>query len=203
MLVITLDLEGVLVPEIWQAVAKKTGIDALNRTTRDEPDYDKLMHYRLAILKKHNLAYSDISNIIREVSPLDGARNFLDQLRAHYPLIILSDTFMEFAKPLLPALGMPTIFCHTLTIENDQLVGYQLRQQNQKEHAVKALQSLNYRVIAAGDSYNDTSMLKAANKGFFFHAPSTIQAQFPQFEAFDDYNDLLQAINTTAHSFQH
>lgn len=195
---ITLDLEGVLVPEIWQAVATKTGIEALNRTTRDEPNYDTLMAYRLEILKKHQLRYTDISAVIAEVSPLEGARAFLDALRQDYPLIILSDTFAQFAQPLLPALGMPTIFCHELIIENDVITGYRLRQANQKKWAVEAFQSLNYHVLAAGDSYNDTAMLLAADAGFFFHAPQTIQAQFPQLKAFDRYDDLRQAFDDAA-----
>lgn len=192
---ITLDLEGVLVPEIWQAVAAKTKIEALERTTRDEPDYDKLMRYRLAILEQHQIGYSQIAEVLRTIHPLEGARAFLDDLRRDYPVLILSDTFAQFARALLPLLGMPTILCHTLIIDNNRINGYRLRQTNQKEHAVKALQSLNYRVIAAGDSFNDIAMLQAADAGFLFHAPPSIRAQFPQFSAWEHYDDLRQAID--------
>ena len=193
--IVTLDLEGVLVPEIWIAVAEKTGIEALKRTTRDEPDYDVLMQGRLAILKEHGLKLSDIQAVIDTLSPMEGAKAFLDELRQITQVIILSDTFGEFAQPLMRQLGWPTILCHQLEIAEDGMIrNYQLRQPNQKQHAVAALKSLNYKVIAAGDSFNDTTMLGEADVGFFFHAPDSIKAQFPHFAAYDQYADLLGAI---------
>ena len=193
--IVTLDLEGVLVPEIWIAFAEKTGIPELRRTTRDEPDYDKLMKGRLAILDQHGLKLPDIQEVIATLSPLEGAKAFLDELRALTQVIILSDTFEEFAQPLMRQLGWPTIFCHKLDVDAaGRIVNYTLRQPNQKQHAVTAFRGLNYKVIAAGDSFNDTTMLGAADQGFFFHAPESIRAQFPQFSGFDRYEDLLAAI---------
>jgi phosphoserine/homoserine phosphotransferase len=192
---VTLDLEGVLVPEIWIAFAEKTGIAALRRTTRDEPDYDKLMQGRLDILDAHGLKLPDIQQVIGTLSPLDGAKAFLDELRAMTQVVILSDTFAEFAQPLMRQLGWPAIFCHQLEVAADgRIVNYRLRQPNQKQKAVAAFKSLNYRVLAAGDSFNDTTMLGEADVGFFFHAPPSIQAQFPQFQPFDDYSALLAAM---------
>jgi phosphoserine / homoserine phosphotransferase len=193
---VTLDLEGVLVPEIWIAVAEKTGIAALRRTTRDEPDYDVLMQGRLKLLEDHGLKLSDIQEVIGTLSPMEGAKAFLDELRSITQVIILSDTFEEFAHPLMKQLGWPTIFCHHLEVEAGQgrITGYQLRQSNQKQHAVEAFRGLNYKVIAAGDSFNDTTMLGAAHRGFFFHAPDSIKSQFPQFTPYDRYADLLVAI---------
>jgi phosphoserine / homoserine phosphotransferase len=193
---ITLDLEGVLVPEIWIAVAERTGIPELRRTTRDEPDYDVLMRYRLDILERHGLTLSLIQDVIGSLTPLEGARQFLDELRSMTQVIILSDTFEQFAKPLMQQLGWPTIFCHRLLVENDRLTGYELRQPNQKQKSVAAFKSLNYRVLAAGDSFNDTTMLSEADVGFFFHAPESIKAQFPQFSAYDDYADLMAAFRS-------
>lgn len=192
--IVTLDLEGVLVPEIWIAVAERTGITELRRTTRDEPDYDVLMQGRLAILAEHGLTMSLVEDVIAGLEPLDGARAFLDELRARTQVILLSDTFEQFAKPLMIHLGMPTILCHRLVVEGDRIVGYRLRQQDQKRHAVEALRNLNYRVIAAGDSYNDTAMLAAAHAGFLFHAPQNVIAEFPQFPAVDEYDELLTLI---------
>lgn len=193
--IVTLDLEGVLVPEIWIAFAEKTGIEALRRTTRDEPDYDVLMRGRLDILDAHGLRLPDIQEVIGTLSPLEGARDFLDELRSLTQVIILSDTFEEFAQPLMRQLAWPTLFCHHLeTDASGKIVNYRLRQPNQKQKAVAAFKSLNYRVLAAGDSFNDTTMLGEANVGFFFHAPESIQAQFPQFQAFDQYADLLSAM---------
>jgi len=192
--IVTLDLEGVLVPEIWVAVAAKTGIDALRRTTRDEPDYDVLMRGRLALLDQHGLSLGLIQEVIGTLEPLPGARAFLDALREETQVIILSDTFEEFAKPLMRQLGWPAIFCHRLKIEGGRVAGYELRQPNQKQRSVEALRGLNYRVLAAGDSFNDVTMLAAADQGFFFHAPESIRSQFPQFPAFDAYDDLLAAI---------
>lgn len=193
--IVTLDLEGVLVPEIWIAFAEKTGIDALRRTTRDEPDYDVLMAGRLRILEEHGLKLPDIQEVIGSLSPMEGAKAFLDELRTLTQVIILSDTFEEFAHPLMRQLAWPTIFCHHLEVdEAGRIVHYKLRQSNQKQHAVAAFKSLQYKVIAAGDSFNDTTMLGEADVGFFFHAPASIQAQFPQFKPFDRYEDLLTAI---------
>lgn len=192
--IVTLDLEGVLVPEIWIAFAEKTGIPELKRTTRDEPDYDVLMRGRLKILDEHGLKLSQIQEVIGTLEPLPGAKEFMDELRSLTQVIILSDTFEQFAKPLMRQLGWPTLFCHRLVVENDRIVNYQLRQPNQKAKSVAALRSLNYKVIAAGDSYNDTTMLLEANTGFLFHAPDNVKREFPQFKAFDDYGDLLTAL---------
>ena len=192
--VVTLDLEGVLVPEIWIAVAERTGIPELRRTTRDEPDYDVLMKGRLAILAEHGLTMSLIADVIAGLGPMEGAKAFLDELRARTQVIILSDTFEQFAAPLMRQLGMPTILCHRLVVDDDRIVDYRLRQPDQKRRAVEALRGLNYRVVAAGDSYNDSAMLGAAHAGFWFHAPASIAAQFPQFPATDTYADLLAAI---------
>jgi phosphoserine/homoserine phosphotransferase len=193
--IVTLDLEGVLVPEIWIAFAEKTGIPELRRTTRDEPDYDVLMKGRLAILDRHGLKLPDIQDVIGTLSPMDGAKAFLDELRSLTQVIILSDTFQEFAQPLMRQLAWPTIFCHHLeTDTTGRIVDYKLRQPNQKQKSVAAFKALNYKVIAAGDSFNDTTMLGEADKGFFFHAPESIRAQFPQFQGFDRYEDLLTAV---------
>lgn len=188
-------MEGVLVPEIWIAFAEKTGIEGLRRTTRDEPDYDVLMRGRLELLDQHGLKLPDIQEVIGSLAPLEGARAFLDELRALTQVIILSDTFEEFARPLMRQLGWPTILCHHLEVDGTgRIVNYQLRQPNQKQKAVAAFRGLNYKVIAAGDSFNDTTMLGEADAGFFLHAPPAIAAQFPQFKAFDNYPDLLAAI---------
>jgi len=192
--IVTLDMEGVLTPEIWIAVAEKTGIEALRRTTRDEPDYDKLMRGRLQILADHGLKLSDIQRVIGTLEPLAGARAFLDEIRSFTQLLILSDTFEQFAAPLMVQLGMPTLLCHRLVVEDDRVVDYRLRIPDQKRAAVKALQGLNYRVIAAGDSFNDTTMLLAADAGFLFHAPDNVKQQFPQLKAVDEYDDLLALI---------
>lgn len=187
-------MEGVLTPEIWIAVAEKTGIPALRRTTRDEPDYDKLMSGRLQILDQHGLKLKDIQNVIGTLDALPGARAFLDELRALAQVVILSDTFEQFAAPLMARLNWPALFCHRLTVENDRITGYKIRLADQKQRAVAAFKSLNYRVIAAGDSFNDTTMLVEADVGFLFHAPANIKTQFPQFRAIDDYGVLLDAI---------
>jgi phosphoserine/homoserine phosphotransferase len=191
---VTLDVEGVLVPEIWIAVAERTGIEALRRTTRDEPDYDALMRGRLALLAAHGLRMSVIEDVIAGLTPLPGAAAFLDELRRRTQVVLLSDTFEQFARPLMAQLGWPTLLCHSLVVDDDRIVDYRLRQPDQKRHAVQAYRSLNYRVIAAGDSYNDTSMLAAADAGFLFRAPPNVIAQFPQFPAFDTYDDLRDAI---------
>ena len=192
--IVTLDLEGVLVPEIWIAVAEKTGIETLRLTTRDIPDYDELMRGRLKILDAHHLKLPDIQAVIGTLRPLDGALDFLNELRALTQVIILSDTFEEFAQPLMRQLGWPTILCHRLEIENERIANYRLRQSNQKQKAVAALKSLEYTVIAAGDSFNDTAMLLEANVGYLFHAPDKIKEQFPQLQAIETYPELLQLI---------
>jgi phosphoserine/homoserine phosphotransferase len=191
---VTLDLEGVLVPEIWIAVAERTGIAALRRTTRDEPDYEALMRGRLALLADHGLRMSVIEDVIAGLTPLPGASAFLDDLRRRTQVVLLSDTFEQFARPLMAQLGWPTLLCHSLVVDDDRIVGYRLRLADQKRRAVEAFRSLNYRVIAAGDSYNDTSMLTAADAGFLFRAPHNVVAEFPQFPAFETYADLGEAI---------
>ncbi len=190
----TLDLEGVLVPEIWIAVAERTGIEALRRTTRDEPDYDVLMRYRLDLLADHGLTMSLVADVIASLAPLPGAREFLDSLRERYQVVILSDTFEQFASPLMRHLGMPTVLCHRLVVADDRITGYQLRMPDQKAAAVTAFRGLNYAVVAAGDSYNDSSMLGASDRGIWFHAPPQIVAEFPQFPATDTYDELDAAI---------
>src|SRR5438270_10678753 len=184
-------MEGVLTPEIWIAVAEKTRIPELRRTTRDEPDYHKLMRGRLAILDQHGLKLSDIQQVIGGLKLLDGAKSFLDELRSIVQVIILSDTFKQFATPLLRQLGWPTLLCHLLLIENDRIVDYKLRIPEQKQRAVAAFKLLNYYVIAAGDSFNDTAMLTEAHVGLLFHAPDNVKRQFPQFRAVEQYSDLL------------
>jgi phosphoserine / homoserine phosphotransferase len=195
--IVTLDLEGVLVPEIWIAVAERTGIEALRRTTRDEPDYDVLMQGRLALLSEHGLTMSTIAEVIGTLAPMDGAKDFLDALRDITQVIILSDTFEQFGAPLMRQLGMPTILCHQLVVADDHIVDYRLRMPDQKRCAVEALRSLNYRVVSAGDSYNDSAMLAAAHAGFWFHAPSAIRSLFPQFPATDTYDELLAVITAS------
>ena len=192
--IVTLDMEGVLTPEIWIAVAEKTGIPELRRTTRDEPDYDKLMRGRLAILDQHGLKLSDIQNVIGTLQPLPGAKEFLDELRSLVQVVILSDTFEQFAAPLLRQLGWPVLLCHRLVVENDRIVNYQLRIREQKREAVAAFKRMNYHVISAGDSFNDTAMLIEANVGFLFRAPDNVKKQFPQFKAIEAYPDLLKLI---------
>jgi phosphoserine/homoserine phosphotransferase len=200
---VCLDLEGVLVPEIWIAFAERTGIAEFRRTTRDEPDYDKLMRWRLAALRQHGLRLADIQGVIAGLAPLPGAKEFLDDLRRHYQVLILSDTFYEFADPLMAQLGRPTLLCHRLVVDDEGfLADYRLRQSEQKRQAVLALKSLNFRVIAAGDSYNDTGMLAAADAGFFIHPPPAIAQQFPQFAVHDDYAALRRSIDAAAESWR-
>ena len=191
MQVVCLDLEGVLVPEIWLEFSKRTGIAELSRTTRDEPDYDKLMRFRIDLLRRHGLKLADIQAVIDGMGPMAGAREFLDGLRARFQVVILSDTFYEFADPLMRQLGRPTLLCHRLETDGEGFVTrHVLRMPNPKKAAVEALKSLNYRVIAAGDSYNDTAMLGAADAGFFIHPPDSIVAQFPQFPVTRSYEEL-------------
>ena len=199
MQIVCLDLEGVLVPEIWIAFSERTGIAEFRRTTRDEPDYDKLMRFRLGLLRQHGLKLADIQAVIGGMAPMEGAKAFLDELRSRFQVIILSDTFYEFADPLMAQLGRPTLFCHRLETDAEGFVAaYHLRQPNQKFHAVQALQGLNFKVIAAGDSYNDTGMLGAADAGFFIHPPPGIVAQFPQFPVNHSYAELRAAIDGAA-----
>jgi len=193
---VCLDLEGVLVPEIWIEFSKRTGIAALSRTTRDEPNYDKLMTFRLDLLKQHKLGLPDIQKVIAEMGPMAGARDFLDALRRDYQVIILSDTFYEFAMPLMAQLGMPTLFCHKLEADaNGFLVAYHLRMANQKKEAVQRFKELQFKVIAAGDSYNDTAMLGEAHAGILFHPPQNVIDEFPQFPVTMNYTELRQQID--------
>ena len=186
-----LDLEGVLVPEIWIAFAEKTGIEELKKTTRDEPDYDVLMQYRLDLLKQHGLGLNEIQEVIATLSPLEGAADFVDWLRERFQVVILSDTFYEFASPLMKQLGYPTLLCHKLeTDANGNVVDYKLRQANPKRQAIVGFKSMYYRTIAAGDSYNDTTMLTEADAGILFHAPDNVISEFPQFPAVQTFDDL-------------
>jgi phosphoserine/homoserine phosphotransferase len=197
--VVCLDLEGVLVPEIWIAFAERTGIAAFRRTTRDEPNYDTLMRYRIDLLQQHGLRLPDIQRVIGSMQPMTGAREFLDDLRSRYQVLILSDTFYEFADPLMQQLGRPTLFCHRLIADAEgRVVDYALRQPEQKRQAVIALKSLNFRVMAAGDSYNDTGMLSAADAGFFIHPPEAIARQFPQFPVTTSYAELKAALDSAS-----
>jgi phosphoserine/homoserine phosphotransferase len=200
MLVVCLDLEGVLMPEAWVDVAERTGIPELRRTTRDEPDYDKLMRYRLDILDANGLTIDDITDVIEGMQPLEGAVEFLDHLRSKWQVIILSDTFSQFAGPMMDKLGKPTLLCHTLEIDEEsrRITGWTIRLEDQKRRAVEALRGLNYNVIAAGDSYNDTSMLAIANAGFLINPPSNVIDEFPQFPVTTDYAGLLAAIEAAA-----
>ena len=187
-------MEGVLTPEIWIAVAEKTKISELRRTTRDEPDYDKLMRYRIEILDRHSIKLSDIQNVIGTLLLLDGAKSFLDELRALTQVVILSDTFEQFAQPLIRQLNWPTLLCHTLVVENDRIAGYQLRIADQKRKAVAAFKALNYHVISAGDSYNDTGMLLEAHAGFLIHAPEKVKQEFSQLKSVESHADLMKLI---------
>jgi len=194
-LIVCLDLEGVLTPEVWIAFAEKTGIDALRRTTRDEPDYDKLMQGRLEILDEHGFKLSDIQDVIGTLEPLPGAREFLDELRDRTQVIVLSDTFYQFAAPFMRQLGQPTLFCHQLRVDDaDRVTGYQLRIPDGKRGAVAALKNIGFRVHAVGDSYNDTTMLKEADKGILFRCPDNVAEEFPQFKRTDVYAELLAAL---------
>lgn len=188
-----LDLEGVLVPEIWIEFAERTGIEALRATTRDIPDYDVLMKQRLELLNQHNLKIDDIQDVIAGLSPLPGAIEFIDWLRERFQVIILSDTFYEFSEPLMRQLGWPTLLCHRLITDDEgRVIDYKIRQTDPKRASVKAFHSLNYKVIAAGDSYNDTSMLSEADVGILFHAPQNVMDEFPQFVAVQEFDDLKQ-----------
>lgn len=193
--IVCLDMEGVLVPEIWIAFSEASGIPELRRTTRDEPDYNKLMNYRLAILKEHGLGLKEIQATIAKIDPLPGAREFLDELRSVTQVIILSDTFEQFAKPLMEKLGWPTIFCNTLEVAPDgEITGFKMRCAQSKLTTVKALQSIGYDTIASGDSYNDLGMIQASKAGFLFKSTEKIKADHPELPAFEEFGDLLAAI---------
>ena len=195
MYIVCLDLEGVLVPEIWIAFAKASGIPELKKTTRDEPDYDKLMNWRLGILKEHGLGLKEIQETIAKIDPIPGAKEFLDELRSLTQVIIISDTFEQFAKPLMEKLGWPTIFCNSLEVaENGEITGFKMRVENSKYTTVKALQSIGYETIASGDSYNDLGMIKASKAGFLFKSTDTIKADNPELAAYETYDELLDAI---------
>jgi phosphoserine/homoserine phosphotransferase len=193
--IVCLDLEGVLVPEIWIAFADATGIPELRRTTRDEPDYDKLMKYRIAILKEHGLGLKEIQDTIAKIEPMPGAKEFLDELRSLTQVIIISDTFTQFAAPLMKKLGMPTIFCNTLEVaDNGEITGFKMRIAQSKLSTVKALQSIGYETIASGDSYNDLGMILNSKAGFLFKSTDKIKADYPELPAFEEYSELLEAI---------
>ena len=193
--IVCLDMEGVLVPEIWIAFAEETGIPELRRTTRDEPDYDKLMRYRIDILREHGLGLNEIRETIGRIDPMEGARAFLDELRSLTQVIILSDTFEQFAAPLMKKLGMPTIFCNTLEVASSgEIVGYKMRCAQSKLTTVRALQSIGYDTIAAGDSFNDLGMIQASKAGFLFRSTEKIRQDYPELPAFEAYDDLLGAI---------
>ena len=195
MYITCLDLEGVLVPEIWIAFAEATGIPELKKTTRDEPDYDKLMKYRIGILKEHGLGLKEIQKTIATIDPLPGAKEFLDKLRAHGQTIIISDTFSQFAGPLMEKLGMPTIFCNELVVADDgEITGYKMRCEKSKLTTVKALQSCGFETIASGDSFNDLAMIEASKAGFLFRTTEAIKKDYPQYSAFEEYDDLYNAI---------
>ena len=193
--IVCLDLEGVLVPEIWIAFAEESGIPELKRTTRDEPDYDKLMNWRLGILKEHGLGLKEIQKTIAKIDPLPGAKEFLDKLRETTQVIIISDTFTQFAAPLMKKLGWPTIFCNTLEVADDgTITGFKMRCEQSKLSTVKALQSVGFETIASGDSHNDLGMIQASKAGFLFRSTEQIKKDYPQLEAFEEYDDLFEAI---------
>ena len=193
--IVCLDLEGVLVPEIWIAFAEETGIPELKRTTRDEPDYDKLMKYRINILKEHGLGLKEILDTIAKIDPMPGAKEFLDELRAMTQVIIISDTFTQFAGPLMKKLGYPTIFCNSLEVAEDgEITGFKMRIENSKLTTVKALQSIGYQTIASGDSHNDLGMIKASKAGFLFRSTEEIKKEYPELPAFETYDELMDAI---------
>ena len=195
MYITCLDLEGVLVPEIWIAFAEASGIPELTRTTRDEPDYDKLMHWRLGILREHGLGLKEIQETIAGIDPLPGAREFLDELRAFTQVIIISDTFTQFAAPLMKKLGWPTLFCNTLEVAPDgEITGFRMRTENSKLSTVRALQSIGFETIAAGDSYNDLAMIQAGRSGFLFRTTEQIKKDYPQIPAYETYEELMQGI---------
>ena len=199
MLAVCLDLEGVLIPEIWINVAERTGIEALRRTTRDEPDYDLLMSYRIGILDQHDIKIEDITSTIESMEPMEGALEFLQSLESRWPTLILSDTFSQFAKPMMAKLGNPTLLCHTLVIDDSGRIGdWEIRYEDHKRKTVESLIEINYHVIAAGDSYNDTTMLSTASAGILFRPPDNVVDEFPQFPVARNYAELAEAIESAA-----
>ena len=199
MLAICLDLEGVLIPEIWINVSERTGIEALRRTTRDEPDYDRLMSYRLGILDQNDIKIEDITSAIQSMEPMEGANEFLASLQSRRPTLILSDTFSQFAKPMMAKLGHPTLLCHTLVIDDSgRIEDWEIRCQDQKRRTVESLREMNYQVIAAGDSYNDTTMLSAASSGILYRPPDNVVKEFSQYPVATDYTELMDAIESAA-----
>ncbi|MCZ6617981.1 MAG: bifunctional phosphoserine phosphatase/homoserine phosphotransferase ThrH [Gammaproteobacteria bacterium] len=200
--ILCLDLEGVLIPEIWQAVAERTQIEELLKTTRDIPDYDELMQSRMRLSAEHDLSMSLIEEVIGTMDPLPGAEDFLTWARSRFQIAIISDTFYQFAMPLVAKLGGPLLLCHRLEVKNDRIVGYRLRQPDPKRMSVRSFKSLNYRVLAAGDSYNDVSMLQEADEGFFYQAPANVKADFPQFPAADDYAALQRLLEAARKRLQ-
>lgn len=200
MLVVCFDLEGVLMPEVWINVAEKTGIEGLRRTTRDEPDYDKLMRYRLDILDEHGITIDDIQQVIGTMDPLPGAKEFLDEVRARWQVLILSDTFYQFAEPMMVKLGRPTLYCHDLEIDEDSrmLTGWKIRLEDQKRVTVEGLRTMNFNTLAVGDSYNDTNMLAEAHAGILFRPPQNVIDEFPQFPVVEDYAELMAEIESIA-----
>lgn len=199
MLAVCLDLEGILVPEVWINVAEKTGIDALRRTTREEPDYDRLMSYRLEILDENGITIEDITMVIDSMDPLAGSRDFLSSLESRWPTLILSDTFSQFAKPMMAKLGNPTLFCHDLVIDDSgRITDWKIRCNDHKRKTVEALRSMKFNVIAVGDSYNDTTMLSEADAGILFNPPGNVISEFPQFSVANEYSDLMESIESAA-----
>ena len=200
MLVVCFDLEGVLMPEVWINVAEKTGIEGLRRTTREEPDYDKLMRYRLDILDEHGITIDDIQQVIGTMDPLPGAKEFLDEVRARWQVLILSDTFYQFAEPMMVKLGRPTLYCHDLEIDEDSrmLTGWKIRLEDQKRITVEGLREMNFNTLAVGDSYNDTNMLAEAHAGILFRPPQNVIDEFPQFPVVEDYAALMAQIESIA-----
>ncbi len=196
MKVLCLDLEGVLIPEIWQAIAARTGLEALNKTTRDIPDYDDLMQFRMGVLREHDLRFSMMREVIEGVEPLQGARDFLAWARRRFQVAIVSDTFYDFVLPIMAKLDWPMLLCHRVDIDGDRIAGYQLRQPDPKRSAVRAFKSMRFPVLAAGDSYNDVPMLEEADAGFFYRAPANVRAEFPRFSAADDYSALIRLLQS-------
>ena len=197
--IVCFDMEGTLTPEIWEQIASNTGIDEFNKTTRDIPDYSDLMDFRLDVMKKNNLKLSDIQKASGELDLLDGAEEFLNNIRQNFQVVILSDTFHEIAKPLMDKMGHPLLLCHNLEVVNDEIISYKLRHKHAKKHAITAFQAMGYRCRAAGDSYNDIQMFEVADKGFFMNAPEKISSSYPDIPSFNNYNDLEHAIKDSSH----
>ena len=197
--IVCFDMEGTLTPEIWEQIALNTGIEDFNKTTRDIPDYSDLMDFRLNVMKQHNLKLSDIQKAASELNLLDGAEEFLNDIRQNFQVVILSDTFHEIAKPLMYKMGHPLLLCHNLEVKNDEVISYKLRNKQAKKQAITAFQSIGYRCLAAGDSYNDIQMFEVAEKGFFMNAPDKISSSYPDIPSFHNYKDLENAIKLSSH----